>query len=221
MVSVVGAFLFRAACGSGTLISGPRGRCSLVGSQELRNSNGRRTDRCEIHGLLATLQSPLSVAYRDRDTIDYIWGVIDTIPETNFPDIRNRCVIHSESGSCMVIPREGDKVRLYIQLSDKQVVDPATGRVDKARVSPELLLQVGTFLTSIHSSQQSWTIQCLSPGSKEDNQTLYHRRPRDRLVDDLYQYALFTSFKIFLTLERSRPTGRIKVFRTRTSFYRR
>ena len=45
----------------------------------------------------------------------------------------------------MVIPREGDKVRLYIQLSDKQVVDPATGRVDKNRVSPDHLLQVEIF----------------------------------------------------------------------------
>ena len=76
---------------------------------------------------------------------DYIWGVIDTVPETNFPDIRNRCVIHSEHGSCMVIPREGDMVRLYIQLSDKQVVDPATGRVDKGKVSTDHLLQVMTF----------------------------------------------------------------------------
>lgn len=49
----------------------------------------------------------------------------------------------------MVIPREGDKVRLYIQLSDKQVVDPATGRVDKCRVTPDLLLQVETFLAFI------------------------------------------------------------------------
>ena len=81
----------------------------------------------------------------DRIAIDYIWGVIDAIPETNFPDIRNRCVIHSECGSCMVIPREGDKVRLYIQLSDKQVVDPATGRVDKSRVTTDNLLQVKSF----------------------------------------------------------------------------
>ncbi|KAF9648655.1 hypothetical protein BDM02DRAFT_3155659 [Thelephora ganbajun] len=77
----------------------------------------------------------------EGEQTEYIWGVIDTVPETNFPDIRNRCVIHSESGSCMVIPREGDKVRLYIQLSDKQVVDSATGRVDKGRVSTDHLLQ--------------------------------------------------------------------------------
>ena len=89
-------------------------------------------------------RTPLPVADGDHLTIDHIWGVIDTVPETNFPDIRNRCAIHSESGSCMVIPREGDKVRLYIQLSDKQVLDPVTGRVDKSRISTDHLLQVRT-----------------------------------------------------------------------------
>ncbi|CAL1714087.1 unnamed protein product [Somion occarium] len=81
----------------------------------------------------------------DGEQTDYIWGVVDLIPSTNFPDIRNRCAIHSSNGSCMIIPREGDKVRLYIQLSDKDVVvDKATGRVDKekTKVGPEELLEV-------------------------------------------------------------------------------
>jgi len=109
-----------------------------VGPQELRNSDGRRTDRCGTH---APSAYP-AAGPDDHATIDYIWGVIDSVPETNFPDIRNRCVIHSESGSCMVIPREGDKVRLYTQLSDKQVLDPTTGRIDKSKISPDHVLQV-------------------------------------------------------------------------------
>ena len=96
---------------------------------------------------LRSIDKPTTViplANDDCVTIDLIWGVVDTVFETNFPDIRNRCAIHSENGSAMVIPREGDKVRLYIQLSDKQVVDPATGRVDKNRVSPDHIIQVET-----------------------------------------------------------------------------
>jgi len=42
----------------------------------------------------------------------------------------------------MIIPREGDKVRFYIQLSASDVLDPATGRVNKDRMSPEKLLEV-------------------------------------------------------------------------------
>ena len=73
---------------------------------------------------------------------DYIWGVIDMIPETDFPDIRCRTAIHSNNGSCMIIPREGDLVRLYIQLTDTDVLNPETGRVDRSKMGPEKLLAV-------------------------------------------------------------------------------
>ena len=64
------------------------------------------------------------------------------VPDTDFPDIRCKCAIHSNNGSCMVVPREGDKVRLYIQISDHDVLDPETGRVDKNRFGPEKILEV-------------------------------------------------------------------------------
>jgi phenol 2-monooxygenase len=67
------------------------------------------------------------------------------IPDTNFPDIRNKSAVHSNNGSCMVIPREGDRVRLYIQLSDKDVIDQTTGRVDKNKIGPDDLLEVKTW----------------------------------------------------------------------------
>ncbi|EMD39328.1 hypothetical protein CERSUDRAFT_82057 [Gelatoporia subvermispora B] len=78
----------------------------------------------------------------DGEQTDYIWGVVDMVPSTDMPDIRNKCAIHSDNGSCMVIPREGDKIRLYIQLTDADVLDPHTRRVDKARVTPQRLLDV-------------------------------------------------------------------------------
>jgi hypothetical protein len=37
-------------------------------------------------------------------------------------------------GSCLNIPRKGDKNLLYIQLSNKDVMVPLTGRVDKNRI---------------------------------------------------------------------------------------
>lgn len=69
------------------------------------------------------------------DTRDHIWGVVDLVVDTDFPDIRRRCAIHSETGSVMVIPREripsGDYLtRLYIQVDDGVVdssyPDPGT-----------------------------------------------------------------------------------------------
>lgn len=70
---------------------------------------------------------------------DYVWGVLDIEPLTNFPDIRNRCAIHSEKdGSVMIIPREGALVRFYIQLQD--VEKDANGRVAREKITPEMIL---------------------------------------------------------------------------------
>jgi len=57
------------------------------------------------------------------ETTDHIWGVVDFVAETNFPDVRKRCAIHSDVGSVMVIPREriysGQYLtRLYVQMKD-------------------------------------------------------------------------------------------------------
>ena len=58
------------------------------------------------------------------ETSDFIWGVVDFVAETDFPDIRRRCAIHSDKGSVMVIPREriatGEYLtRLYVHVQDE------------------------------------------------------------------------------------------------------
>ncbi|TFK48400.1 hypothetical protein OE88DRAFT_1634717 [Heliocybe sulcata] len=81
----------------------------------------------------------------DGEHTDYVWGVVDIIPDTDFPDIRNRCAIHSNNGSCMIIPREGDLVRLYLQLTDenlKMVTNPVTGKPDISLCNTEQLMEV-------------------------------------------------------------------------------
>lgn len=46
-----------------------------------------------------------------------MWGVVDVYPQTNFPDIRRKCTLHSSHGNLVIIPREGGLlVRFYIQL---------------------------------------------------------------------------------------------------------
>jgi phenol 2-monooxygenase len=60
----------------------------------------------------------------EGETTDFIWGVMDFVAETDFPDIRRRCAIHSDKGSVMVIPREriatGEYLtRLYVHVQDE------------------------------------------------------------------------------------------------------
>ncbi|KAE8372307.1 FAD binding domain-containing protein [Aspergillus bertholletiae] len=63
------------------------------------------------------------------ESLDHIWGVVDLVVDTDFPDIRRRCAIHSPAGSVMVIPREriatGDYLtRLYVQVPEEATPDP-------------------------------------------------------------------------------------------------
>ncbi|KAL5402214.1 hypothetical protein PMIN03_010849 [Paraphaeosphaeria minitans] len=76
----------------------------------------------------------------EGEPTDFIWGVLDIIPITDFPDIRERCAIHSaSSGSLMVIPRENKLVRLYIQLTE--VKPDASGRADRSQITPDIIIK--------------------------------------------------------------------------------
>ncbi|KAF2019176.1 phenol 2-monooxygenase [Aaosphaeria arxii CBS 175.79] len=75
----------------------------------------------------------------EGEPTDFIWGVLDIIPITDFPDIRMRCAIHSaSSGSMMVIPRENKLVRLYIQLTE--IKPDASGRADRSKITPATII---------------------------------------------------------------------------------
>ncbi|KAL8941594.1 MAG: hypothetical protein Q9216_002145 [Gyalolechia sp. 2 TL-2023] len=55
-----------------------------------------------------------------KDPVSHIWGVMDGVVRTDFPDIKMKCTIHSDHGSIMIIPRERNLVRLYIQLASSK-----------------------------------------------------------------------------------------------------
>lgn len=58
--------------------------------------------------------------------IDYVWGVVDFIPKTDFPDFRNRAIIITQNGTRMLIPRESNKIRVYVQLDGLGSTNTAT-----------------------------------------------------------------------------------------------
>ena len=108
--------------------------------------NGKAGSMEEVHakymvgcdGAHSWVRNQLGFALRGEST-DFIWGVLDVVPITDFPDIRMRCAIHSaESGSLMVIPRENKLVRLYIQLTTTD--NFGGGKVDRSTINPEVIL---------------------------------------------------------------------------------
>ncbi|KAI5923812.1 FAD binding domain-containing protein [Camillea tinctor] len=68
-------------------------------------------------GARSFVREQLGIRITHKDPISYVWGVMDGVVITDFPDIRMKCTIHSEHGSIMVIPRENNMVRLYIQIA--------------------------------------------------------------------------------------------------------
>lgn len=61
---------------------------------------------------------------------DHAWGVMDVLPITDFPDYRKKSIIHSEAGSILHIPREGNHLaRIYVDLGEVPADDD--GKVRK------------------------------------------------------------------------------------------
>ncbi|KAJ3918335.1 FAD binding domain-containing protein [Lentinula edodes] len=80
----------------------------------------------------------------DESSTPYVWGVVDLVPETDFPDFRNWAGIRSDSGSCMIIPRERDMIRIYVQLEGQNAIDATKEAADgsKVKMGPEWILDV-------------------------------------------------------------------------------
>jgi len=77
----------------------------------------------------------------EGETTDHIWGVVDFVADSDFPDLRKRSAIHSAAGSIMVIPRErittGEYLtRLYVQIKEEvssETTDTISVQAVKAR----------------------------------------------------------------------------------------
>jgi phenol 2-monooxygenase len=84
------------------------------------------------------------------DSANHVWGVLDILAVTDFPDIRLKAAIQSgNGGNILLIPREGGYlVRLYVDL----------GEVDSVQTT--LLRRQSAFCTRIRSRSKT------SPGSR-------------------------------------------------------
>ncbi|KAI1451411.1 FAD binding domain-containing protein [Annulohypoxylon moriforme] len=74
-------------------------------------------------GARSLVRDQLGIKITHKDPISHVWGVIDGVVKTDFPDIKMKCTIHSQHGSVMVIPREDNMVRLYIQIASSTDAD--------------------------------------------------------------------------------------------------
>lgn len=115
----------------------------------------------------------------EGESLDHIWGVVDLIVDTDFPDIRRRCAIHSPAGSVMVIPREriatGDYLtRLYVQVP---------GDVNPDNDDPEVSNLTSTPPTDARSRRSQVTEKMIFDNAAAAFKPYYIRPKKDGAVD--------------------------------------
>lgn len=61
----------------------------------------------------------------EGDLTDSVFGVVDIIPKSNFPDIRRVCYLRASTGTILLVPRSNKEVRLYVPVeSGSSLSDP-------------------------------------------------------------------------------------------------
>ncbi|KAK1838008.1 Phenol 2-monooxygenase 1 [Colletotrichum chrysophilum] len=125
-------------------------------------------------GARSFIRNQLQIGIKHKDPISHVWGVMDGVVKTDFPDIKMKCTIHSKHGSIMVIPREDNMVRLYIQIasSTDPDFDPRkTATEDEVQESAKRILQP----YSIEWERTEWySVYPIGQGIS-DRYTLDHR----------------------------------------------
>ncbi|KAK0636762.1 FAD binding domain-containing protein [Bombardia bombarda] len=75
-------------------------------------------------GARSWLRKQLDVTL-EGDLTDSVFGVVDIVPKSNFPDIRRVCYLRAATGTILLVPRSDKEVRLYIPVeSGSALPDP-------------------------------------------------------------------------------------------------
>ncbi|MFU8881665.1 MAG: FAD-dependent monooxygenase [Rhodobacterales bacterium] len=109
-------------------------RC-LDGAQDTQTIRARFVVGCD--GARSAVRRSMGYALKG-EAARQLWGVMDVLAVTDFPDIRLKAAVQSaDHGSILIIPREGGyMVRMYIELDALRGDERAADR----NVTPEMLI---------------------------------------------------------------------------------
>lgn len=65
-------------------------------------------------------------------------GVMDILPKTDFPDIRKNCMIESNQGNLLVLPREKKLARFYVPISDEHAKE---GQISAEQIDLKAIME--------------------------------------------------------------------------------
>lgn len=144
---------------------------------EIESNDQHRTVRCKYlvgaDGAHSTVRRCLGLEL-EGESLGYMWGVVDLVIESDFPDIRRLTTIHSIRGSALVVPREqiqtGEYLtRLYIQIPGEEDLDSDLETVKAKRNQ----ITLESILESAKAIFQPYNIR-LKPGGTVDWWAVYH-----------------------------------------------
>ncbi|KAJ5826772.1 Monooxygenase FAD-binding [Penicillium robsamsonii] len=116
----------------------------------------------------------LSIPVEGSNT-DHVWGVIDVIPLSDFPDVRRLSIVTNAAGTILVIPRERSLVRFYVPVQTCEA--GTTDRFDRSKITPDLIRErlqaIFAPFTFDFKEYSWWTVyqvgQRISAQSTKDN----------------------------------------------------
>ncbi|KAJ5186316.1 aminotransferase class 3 [Penicillium cf. viridicatum] len=96
----------------------------------IQDNSGTKTTTREIRckylvgadGAHSTVRKKFDIVM-EGDSTDHVWGVIDFVADTDFPDIRRLTTVQNKYGMAMIIPRETNEngewlTRFYVDMND-------------------------------------------------------------------------------------------------------
>ncbi|KAK4118013.1 thioredoxin-like protein [Parathielavia appendiculata] len=121
---------------------------SLNGQPTANGPNEHGPDTEYIHaryivgcdGARSWLRKQLGVVL-EGDLTDSVFGVVDFVPKTNFPDIRRACFLRAATGTILSVPRSNKEVRFYIPVgSGSALPDPKDLTLDRVLAAARNIL---------------------------------------------------------------------------------
>ncbi|GAB1204640.1 hypothetical protein APSETT445_003302 [Aspergillus pseudonomiae] len=138
------------------------------------------------------------------ESLDHIWGVVDLVVDTDFPDIRRRCAIHSPAGSVMVIPRERIATGEYLTRLYVQVPEEATPDLDQVPVN-----ETTTPKADARARRSKVTLESIFQYAEDAFKPYYIRPKEDGAVDWWAAYQIGQRVSDNFTVKDSKGVNRV------------
>lgn len=99
-------------------------------------------------------------------------GVMDILPKTDFPDIRKNCIVESNQGNVMLLPRERKLTRFYVQISNEYAKQ---GQMSAEQIDLKEIMEQGHFIALHARIELLWLVVVLQDWATISREIFYSK----------------------------------------------